>query len=206
VSHVVADGAGVANDAIEITGGAKNILIDHCDLYSDMTHGKDYYDGLLDIKNGSSFVTVSWCAIHDHYKASLISSGDEQVGDAVIRATYHHNYFHNCGSRLPSIRFGKAHIFNNYYLNNPDGSGVNSRMGAVVRVDGNYFQNTENPICFLDSATTGYWDVANNIFTSCTGSQPTTSTGQLTPPYPYTLDTVADLPTTVPAGAGVGKL
>jgi pectate lyase len=206
VSHVIAAGAGVANDAIVLTG-AMNVWIDHCDLYSDLTNGKDYYDGLVEIKNGSSFVTVSRCHIHDHFKVSLISSGDEQVGDTVIRATYHHNYFHNCGSRLPSIRFGKAHVFNNYYLNNPNGSGVNSRMGAVVRVEGNHFESTENPIVFLDSTKTGYWDVTGgNTFVTCTGSQPTTSTGQLTPPYSYTLDPVADVPTTVPAAAGVGKI
>ncbi len=103
---------------------SRNIWIDHCELYSDLTHGKDFYDGLLDIKNESSFVTVSWSNIHDHWKASLISSGDEQVGDTVIRATYHHNYFHDCGSRLPSIRFGRAHVFDNYYLNNTTGSCV----------------------------------------------------------------------------------
>ena len=206
VSHVIADGAGVANDGIVLTG-AMNVWIDHCDLYSDLTHGKDYYDGLVEIKNGASFVTVSRCHIHDHFKVSLISSGDEQVGDTVIRATYHHNYFHDVGSRLPSIRFGKAHVFNNYYLNVPDGSGVNSRMGAVVRVEGNHFQSVENPIVFLDSAKTGTWDVTGgNTFVGCTGSQPTTSTGQLTPPYAYTLDPVADVPTTVPAAAGVGKL
>ena len=125
-----------------------NVWVDHCELYSDLTHDKDYYDGLLEIKNGAAFITVSWCHIHDHYKASLISSGDEQVGDTVIRATYHHNYFHNCGSRMPSIRFGKAHIFSSYYVNNFGGTGVNSRMGAVVRVDGNYFQTMENPIGF----------------------------------------------------------
>ena len=110
-------GPGVANDAIVING-AMNVWIDHCDLYSDLTHDKDYYDGLLEIKNGASFITVSYCHIHDHLKASLISSGDEQVGDTVIRATYHHNYFHDCGSRLPSIRFGKAHIFSSYFVNN----------------------------------------------------------------------------------------
>jgi len=206
LSHVIADGAGVANDGIVLTG-AMNVWIDHCDLYSDLTHGKDYYDGLVEIKNGASFVTVSRCHIHDHFKVSLISSGDEQVGDTVIRATYHHNYFHNCGSRMPSIRFGKAHVFNNYYRDNPDGSGVNSRMGAVVRVEGNHFENTENPIVFLDSAKTGTWDVTGgNTFVSCTSSQPTTSTGQLAPPYPYTLDPVADVPTMVPAAAGVGKI
>jgi len=97
-------------------------------------------------------------------------------------------------------------VFNNYYLNNPDGSGVNSRMGAVVRVEGNHCESTENPIVFLDSAKTGYWDVTGgNTFVSCTGSQPTTSTGQLMPPYAYTLDPIADLPTAVPAAAGVGK-
>jgi pectate lyase len=206
VSHVVAEGAGTANDAI-VLSGAMNVWIDHCDLYSDLTHDKDYYDGLLEIKNGASFITVSRCHIHDHYKVSLISSGDEQVGDTVIRATYHHNNIHNVGSRLPSIRFGKAHIFNNYYANVPDGSGINSRMGAVVRVEGNHFQSVENPIVFLDSARTGYWDVTGgNTFVSCTGSQPTTSTGQLTPPYAYTLDPVADVPAAVPAAAGVGKL
>jgi pectate lyase len=94
----------------------------------------------------------------------------------------------------------------NYYVNNFGGTGVNSRMGAVVRVDGNYFQTMENPIGFWDSLMTGFWDVASNTFSGCTGSQPTTSTGELAPPYTYTLDAVADLPTTVPAGAGVGKL
>jgi pectate lyase len=156
LSHVIAEGAGVANDGI-VLSGAMNVWIDHCDLYSDLAHGKDYYDGLLEIKNGSSFVTVSRCHIHDHYKVSLISSGDDQVGDTVIRATYHHNHFHDVSSRLPSIRFGKAHVFNNYYLNVPNGSGVNSRMGAVVRVEGNHFQGVENPIVFLDSAKTGTW-------------------------------------------------
>jgi len=206
VSNVVADGTSVANDAIEITGGARNVWIDHCELYSDLDHGKDYYDGLLDVKNESSFITVSWCAIHDHFKASLISSGDEQVNDTVIRATYHHNYFYNCGSRLPSIRFGQAHVFNNYYLNNNTGSCVDSRMGAVVKTESNYFQSSKDAIGWFEGPRTGYWDVASNVYNACTGPQPTTSTGQLTPPYLYTPDATDGLPTAVPAGAGVGKM
>jgi pectate lyase len=150
VSHIIADGSGPANDAIEITGGAKNIWIDHCELYSDLDHGKDFYDGLLDIKNESSFITVSWSNIHDHFKASLVSSGDEQLSDTVIRATYHHNYFHDCGSRLPSIRFGRAHVFDNYYRNNATGSCVDSRMGAVVRVENNFFETSKNTIGWFE--------------------------------------------------------
>jgi len=205
VSHVIAEGAGEANDAIELTGGAKNVWIDHCEFYSDRDNGEDYYDGLVELKNGASFVTVSWSHFHDHHKVSLISSGDEQVGDVVIRATYHHNYFHDVGSRLPSIRFGKAHVFDNYYVNVAN-TGVNSRMGAVVRVEHNYFETSDDPIGSWDSSTVGTWDVVNNVFDTCNGSQPTTSTGSLIPPYEYALDAPEELPSLVPAGAGVDKL
>lgn len=206
ISHVVADGAGPANDAIEITGGARNVWIDHCELFSDLDHGKDYYDGLLDIKNEASFVTVSWTVFHHHFKVSLISSSDQQVADVAIRATYHHNYFHDTNSRLPSVRFGKVHLFNNYYLDNVGGSAVNSRMRAVVKVENNHFENTSDPIGFSDSSATGYWDVAGNAFVDCSGSQPTTSTMTFKLPYAYTLDATADVPASVAAGAGVGKL
>jgi pectate lyase len=205
VSHVVADGAGTANDAI-VLSGAQNVWVDHCELYSDLANGKDYYDGLLELKNGASFVTVSNTHFHDHFKVSLISSGDEQVGDSVIRATYHHNYFHDCGSRLPSIRFGRAHLFNNYYRDNTDGSGVNSRMGAVVKVEGNYFLRTKDPIGWFEGPEPGSWEVRDNVFDACSGSQPETSNGALDVPYDYTLDAAADVPALVEANAGVGRL
>lgn len=205
VSHVVADGSGEANDAI-VLSNAKNVWIDHCELFSDRDHGKDYYDGLLEIKNASAFITVSWTVLRDHYKVSLISSGEEQVGDAAIRATYHHDYFLNCGSRLPSIRFGQAHLYNNYYQNNLDGSCINSRMGAVVKVENNYFQSSKDTIGSWDSPLVGTWEVSNNLFDACSGAQPTTSTGSLTVPYAYELDDPANVPSAVTAGAGVGKL
>jgi pectate lyase len=205
VSHVVADGTSPVNDAIEITGGARNVWIDHCALFSDRLNGEDYYDGLLEIKNGASFITVSFTEFYDHFKVSLISSGDEQVGDTVIRATYHHNYFHDVGSRLPSIRFGKAHVFNNYYVNVAT-TGVNSRMGAVVKVENNYFLSSDDSIGSWDSAQPGTWDVSDNIFDACTGSQPTTSNGSLVLPYQYSVDAPADVPALVMAGAGVGRL
>jgi pectate lyase len=204
VSHVVAEGAGTSNDAIVISD-SKNVWIDHSDLHSDRLNGRDFYDGLLEIKNGAAFITVSHTVLHDHYKVSLISSGDEQVGDTVIRATYHHNFFHDTVSRLPSIRFGKAHIFNNYFSNNTGGSGVNARMGAVVLVESNYFQNTDDPIGWFEGPQTGYWEMSDNIFEACSGSQPTTSTGTLDIPYDYALDPVADVPAIVSASAGVGK-
>lgn len=175
ISHVT------PQDAIEINGKSKNIWIDHCEFFSDRNHGTDYYDGLLDIKNESSFITVSWSSFHDHYKTILISSGDEQIADTVIRVTFHHNYFYNCESRLPSIRFGKAHIFNNYYKN--CNTAVNTRMGACVRVENNYFANVVKAVMSDYSSIPGYAYLENNYLVSSNIYAPQGC--NLTVPYEY---------------------
>lgn len=37
---------------------SENVWIDHCDLSSDLDHGKDYYDGLADFTHGSDYITI----------------------------------------------------------------------------------------------------------------------------------------------------
>jgi pectate lyase len=179
-------------DAIGISGGSRNIWIDHCDFFSDRDHDKDYYDGLLDITNGSSFITVSWCRLHDHYKTSLISSGDQAVADTVIRITYHHNYFYNCESRLPSIRFGRAHIFNNYFKD--CGTAINLRMEACVRVERNYFNNVNRAVMMEYSPVPGSVELIDNYFGSSIYAE--SPACQLAVPYDYSgfLSETADLP------------
>ncbi|MGC9364019.1 MAG: InlB B-repeat-containing protein [Fidelibacterota bacterium] len=190
VSHVT------PGDAIVITGKSRNIIIDQCELYSDREHGSEYYDGLLDIKNESSFITVSNCSFHDHYKTSLICSNDESPQDSIIRVTYHHNFFYHCDSRLPSIRFGKAHIFNNYYKD--CNTAINSRMGACVRVEKNYFENV-NKAVFMDySLENGYVQLIGNDFgDSYVTTEPTCD---LAIPYSYeqVLDDAENLPALLP--------
>lgn len=36
-----------------------NVWIDHCELYSDLDHDKDYYDGLIDASHAADFITIS---------------------------------------------------------------------------------------------------------------------------------------------------
>jgi len=186
ISHVT------PQDAIEINNGSQNIWIDHCELYSDREHGKDYYDGLLDIKNESAFITISWNHFHDHFKTSLISSGDQAVADSVVRVTYHHNLFQNCNSRLPSIRFGTAHIFNNYYLDSE--TAINARMGACVRIENNYFEGVRKSVQMDFSPVVGNVQLIGNHFGE---SQYVESpTCELDVPYDYghVLDAAEDLP------------
>jgi pectate lyase len=190
-------------DCIGIEGPSHNVWVDHCTLYNDLNHDKDYYDGLLDAKGDSAYITVSWCLFYDSYKTSLVGSSDSDNYDRKV--TYHHNYFRNCNSRLPSYRFGTGHVFNNYY----EGiltTGVNCRMGAVLRIENNVFENSKDPIGYWDSDATGYWHLVGNQYINCTGSMPTTSTGSFTPPYGYTLDATSSVKSIVTSGAGAGKI
>lgn len=59
-------------DAIGIQA-SKNVWADHLDLSSDLDHGKDYYDGLLDVTHASEWVTISNVFFHDHYKCKSLS-------------------------------------------------------------------------------------------------------------------------------------
>ena len=56
ISKVEADNG----DAIGIQA-ASNVWVDHCELSSDQTHDKDFYDGLLDITHASEWVTGRDC-------------------------------------------------------------------------------------------------------------------------------------------------
>ncbi|CAM3641203.1 Pectate lyase domain-containing protein [Marinicrinis lubricantis] len=190
-------------DAISIEGPSSNIWIDHNELYNSLDASKDYYDGLIDMKGESEYITISWNYIHDSWKTSLIGSSDSDNFDRKV--TYHHNYFENIYSRGPLFRFGQGHLFNNYYDGIID-TGINSRMGATLRIENNHFENSKDPIVSMYSDQIGYWDVRNNKFVNSTGNMPTTSTTTYNPPYSYSLTPVDDVKALVLQNAGVGKI
>ncbi|RYP09874.1 hypothetical protein DL764_001008 [Monosporascus ibericus] len=153
ISKVLADNG----DAIGIQK-AQNVWIDHCDLSSDREHGKDFYDGLLDVTHAADFVTLSNNFIHDHFKASLVghsdSNGDEDTGHFTI--TYANNYWKNINSRGPSVRFAKAvHIVNNYE-EDIDTGGINARMGAQILLQSSAFKGVEEAVLSKDSDEVGF--------------------------------------------------
>jgi pectate lyase len=156
-----------------------------------------------DIENASSFITVSWCNFHDHYKAILISSGDDSFQDTVQRITFHHNYFHDRGSRLPSIRFGRSHIFSNYYENDDDA--IHTRMGACVKIEHNYFKDVSDAI----TQSLGYIDMEpnTNIFIN-TNYSTEIPPCQLEVPYPYSylVDSASVLPALIPSNVRIFDL
>jgi uncharacterized repeat protein (TIGR02543 family) len=213
ISHVMA--ANRDGDAIHIQGpDTHHIWIDHCDLSSDLDHYKDYYDGLLDMSHDVDHATVSWTVFHDHFKGSLIGHSDSNAAEdeGSFHTTYHHNYFYNVNSRMPSNRFGTLHSYNNYFNNTDAGdvldanSGISSRMGACSRVENNHFAGLKTAIMTDQSATLlGEVQLIDNLFENV-GGYATEPTCELTPPYAYTdtLHSTLQVQSIVTQYAGVG--
>ncbi|KAG9251856.1 pectin lyase fold/virulence factor, partial [Emericellopsis atlantica] len=183
------------------------IWVDHCSLSSaGITGDKDFYDGLLDMKRASDFVTVSWCRFEDHWKASLIghsaSNGDQDSG--TLHVTYHHNYWNNINSRCPSVRFGTAHIYSSCYENIP-ASGINSRENAQVLVENTAFNSVRRAIVTdLDANDPGFAVERDNIFND--SNTDITQEGSLDVPYEYVSDPADCICDLLRTGAGAGVL
>ena len=98
--------SGADDDAIRIMDGASNIWI-HRNTLSNAG------DGLIDVIFASKNITVSWNEFSNHVKAMLFGL-EGRSGDTAITATVHHNFFDGTGERMPRLRWGKIHSYNNY--------------------------------------------------------------------------------------------
>ncbi len=114
-----------AYDAISVRN-ASHVWIDH-NRFADVdtadatlpTHfGRLYqmHDGLLDVTNESDLVTISWNRFENHDKTMLVGSSDGASADRdKLRITLHHNLFLDVGQRVPRVRYGRVHVYNNHY-------------------------------------------------------------------------------------------
>ncbi|MFE4628734.1 pectate lyase family protein [Streptomyces mirabilis] len=192
-------------DGITVQASTK-VWIDHNSFSSDLDHGKDYYDGLLDINHGSDHVTVSWNTFKDHCKGSLVGHSDNNASEDTghLRVTYHHNWFNNVNSRIPSLRFGTGHFYDNYVVGAD--TAVHSRMGAQMLVENNVFRTTTIAVTTnRDSDVDGYANPRGNDLGGA--ATEISRVGTFTaPPYGYTAEPASSVVASVTSGAGAGKL
>ena len=176
------------------------VWVDH----NSFTNG---YDGAVDVKRASDYVTVSWNRVYGHDKSMLLGHSDDNASEdrGRLRVTYHHNWFDGSGTRHPRVRFGNpVHVYNNYYNGNE--YGVASTMGAGVLVEGNYFEGVDEPtlVGYADSDD-GAIIQRNNYFTS--SGTPESGGGSVSSiPYSYQLDSASGVKSSVSAGAGAGRI
>lgn len=193
--------SGATDDAINVQMFSHHIWIDH----NDLSQGGD---GLVDIKRGSDYITVSWNRTHDHYKTMLLGHDDANGAQDIgrLRVTYHHNFFDGSDQRNPRVRFGESvHVYNNYCRN--ASYCIVSAMNAGLVVENNYFDTVNNPGRVEFSGGVGRLVARGNIVVNCHHEIETR--GTVVEPgsyYSYSLDNAAAVPTLVPAGAGVGRI
>ncbi|MBG0564996.1 pectate lyase family protein [Actinoplanes aureus] len=190
---------GASDDSINVQMFSHHIWIDH----NDLAQG---YDGLIDVKRGSSYVTVSWNHTHHHTKNMLLghddSNGAQDTGR--LKVTYHHNWFDATPQRNPRVRFGEpVHVYNNYFFYNTD-TGVACQNNAGCLVEGNYFENVEEPVTNTYAGPAGRCVARNNVFAGESGTPECSGTVQeASAYYGYTLDDPNTVKSIVTSGAGV---
>ncbi|MFJ4691942.1 cellulose binding domain-containing protein [Streptomyces sp. NPDC088766] len=190
--------------------GSHHLWFDHLNIW-------DAGDGLLDLTRGSDHLTVSWVKFwytdssNSHRFVSLIGAGgDHDSTDAgKNNVTFHHNWFADLtDQRLPRLLFGKGHIYDNYYTTtgNTYAIGVGALGSALI--ENNYFKNTKNPHQFMYDRPS-YIVARGNTYDNTTGKKDTGAGGTgggvtpfTTPPYSYTADPAANVPSLVSNCAG----
>ncbi|MBW1606189.1 pectate lyase [Lactobacillus sp. Sy-1] len=117
-------------DAVSLKG-ATNVWLNHnhfedgttSDANAATYYGRQYqqHDGLVDITDGSDYVTANYNIFADHDKTMLIGSSDSDTSDSgKLHVTIADNYFLNDIQRMPRVRYGVVDVVNNYYQNNGD--------------------------------------------------------------------------------------
>ncbi|MBN1306911.1 MAG: hypothetical protein JXA18_03275 [Chitinispirillaceae bacterium] len=195
-------------DIFSMEEGANHIWIDHCDI----SDKRNKLDGLVDMTHGCDNITISWNKFHypdntlDHRFAMLISHSDDAGGEDAgkERITIHHNWWaDNITERMPRARFGKIHIFNNYYSAAGNNYCIGPGVDAEVVVESNYFENVNNPHIFFDSVSSAQIRIDDdNQYVNVTGRRDVGQGSVFAIPYSYRLDVGADVKRIVMAGAG----
>jgi pectate lyase len=180
-----------------------HVWIDHCEIW-------DAPDGNLDITHQSDFVTVSWTRFwyssspgnNAHRFSVLIGANDTDPDEGTLNVTFHHNWWaERVVERMPRVRFGKVHIFNNYFSSSGNNHCVRAAYEADVLVENNYFEDVGNPHEIDTDDGTAVMSASGNTYDGTTGSRETRGTA-FTPPYPFQLQPADGVRAAVQAGCG----
>jgi len=222
------EGCSSGEDAISVNGSAHHVWFDHCLV-------KDGTDGNLDITNEADYVTVSWTKFaytprtdevgsdstgaSGHRYSNLVGGTDsapdgfdedDPLNTAPLNVTWHHNWWaDNVVERMPRVRYGKNHLFNNYFDSSTANYCIRAGIYAHILLEGNFFDGVRSPHQFNNDDNRGTAFIARgtgareNLYAGASdeleagGGVPWTD-----PPYAYTVDAAQSVPAAIQAGAG----
>ncbi len=179
-----------------------HIWIDHCTLV-------DAPDGEIDITQSSDYLTISWCKFYytkdlGHNFVNLIASSDSDSGSQ-YHITFHHNWWSTlCMERMPRVRFGRVHSYNNYRSAAGNNYCVGVGNDCQILLENDYFDGVNN--AWKNYSSSGHqglihWN-SGNVFVNTTVPTWAPNSTVFTPPYSYTLGAGSGVKASVTAGAG----
>ena len=178
----VGNSQGSNNDAIQIADGANTIWIDHCSLSS-------YGDGLIDITHAATDVTVSWCVFSKHEYVMLIGGNVSDIEDVNIRVTMHHNWWNQTVAYAPRLRFGKAHVLNNFIDRWVTAASASTMYGEILS-EYNVFAAGVDKVALATKAGNddkpGRAKTLGDLLRNNASTETFESDLVFQPPYPYT--------------------
>ncbi|MDO8344909.1 MAG: hypothetical protein Q7T48_17040 [Cellvibrio sp.] len=175
-THLSFKGAGhtedhyVDPDMIRSTGASHDIWI-HKNTFD--TTG----DSAFDVKIGANAITMSFNRLINVKRAVLHGSSDSRTINANITTTMHHNAFvttddsymllGNTLRRVPLLRRGKTHMFNNLFVNYRK-EVLSLRVGAQAFLEDNVFV-VNSSLQEKSSVAASLAEISNNYFKDISG-------------------------------------
>lgn len=180
-------------------------------------------DGAVDVKRGGDWVTVSWNHFYQYNKTMLLGHVDSNAiqDSGRLHVTYHHNYFENTYQRHPRVRFGKAHVYNNYFFNDRTGPSRQISYIALAGPEAELYLEANNILVDSGELYVVSEDSEQSSKVTFTNDNIVTlfnpnaewilhvDNGLAFNPhdfYQYSINSASALPTLVPAYSGAGKL
>lgn len=172
-----------ANDGITIRE-ARYVYVTHCTVF-------DCGDGCIDVTVESDFVTISYCRFYYedvlvHKFVNLIGASDDNITDrGKLHVTMHHNWWdRNCDCRMPRVRFGRVHMYNNYFSCEGNSYSTSARFEAEVFSENNYYEKVYDPFVVEEY---GKAKSIGNVYDNCTRTIDDGNDSVFRPSYDYTL-------------------
>jgi pectate lyase len=139
----------------------------------------------------------------------LIGHSDDNASEDAgrLNVTLHHNHWaEGVTERMPRVRFGKVHSFNNYFTSSGNNYCLRAGRGGQLLIENNYFQGVSNPHEFNndEDEPTAHITERGSVYSNTSGLQIRGGGGTpfTSAPYTVTLDAAADVPALVQACVG----
>jgi pectate lyase len=210
VRNLKIDAVSSTEDGMDIRF-AHHVCVEHCEFV-------DGPDGNLDVVSEANYVTIAYNKFYytpawrplpgetalNHRFSNLVGSSDTTMADrGKLKVTFHDNWWaDSVVERMPRVRFGDVHVFNNYYSSTGNSYAIAGGTEAKLLIENNYFENVNSPHIFHEGDTTAQIVASGNEYSNATGLRQTGQGSAFVPPYAYVLAPASSVKAAVMATAG----